>query len=137
VGIGALIGGGISDRTGQLPVVVTSLLVMMPSLWVFLQAPFWAQLPLLVLIGIAGGASFPVVIVMAQDAWPQGPGLASALVLGMGWLPTGLGTVVMGKIADNTSLTHALSLLGYAPLVGLAAAGLYWLWERREGKQAL
>jgi FSR family fosmidomycin resistance protein-like MFS transporter len=132
VGAGSLLGGGVSDRTGNLPIVVISLAVMMPALWFFLIAPFWVQIPLLVLIGIGIGASFPVSIVMAQNVWPQGPGLASALVIGIGWLPTGLGTVIMGTIADRTSLTEALRYLVYAPLVGLAAALVFWLYSWRE-----
>ena len=78
-----------------------------------------------ILIGVMIGASFPVTIVLAQEAWPQSVGFASAMVMGLGWLPAGLGAWAVGHIADESTLTIGLSSLLPVPLVGLAALAVY------------
>ncbi len=77
------------------------------------------------------GASFPVTIVLAQEAWPQSVGLASAMVMGLGWLPSGLGAFVVGQIADRSSLTAGLTSLVFVPFAGLIALLIYALVQRR------
>jgi FSR family fosmidomycin resistance protein-like MFS transporter len=102
--VGTLIGGTASDRIGRWPVL---------------------------LIGVLIGSSFPVTVVMAQDSWPHGVGLASALVMGLGWLPGGIGASTTGLIADGSSLTTALLWLVIAPVLGLSFALMYALvWTR-------
>jgi FSR family fosmidomycin resistance protein-like MFS transporter len=73
------------------------------------------------------GATFPVGILMAQEVWPQAKGLASSLVLGLGWLPAGIGAWLVGFIADKTSLTYGLTTLLFVPLVGVTAVILFKL----------
>lgn len=130
VSIGSLFGGALSDRFGRLPVIVSSLALMAGGHWLMLRLSGAPQMGAVVLIGLMIGASFPVTIVMAQEAWPRSVGLASALVMGLGWLPAGLGAWVVGRIADSSTLTGGLTSLLFAPVVGLAAAGLYYLAER-------
>jgi fucose permease len=86
------------------------------------------------LIGILIGASFPVTVAMAQEAWPRRVGLASALAMGMGWLPGGLGASFTGLVADQTSLATALGWLIIAPALGLVCALIYGLVWTRHGR---
>ena len=88
------------------------------------------------LIGLMIGASFPVTIVLAQEAWPRSLGFASAMVMGLGWLPAGLGAWAVGRIADGSTLTDGLRSLTLAPLVGLTAAGVFWVVGKRRGTQS-
>ncbi|HEX6383573.1 MAG TPA: MFS transporter, partial [Anaerolineae bacterium] len=125
VSIGSLSGGTLSDRVGRLPIVVISLGLLGPAQWLFLHAAGAVQILCLVFIGVMIGGTFPVAILMAQETWPHAVGLASALVLGLGWLPAGIGSWVSGLIADQTSLGFALTSLVFAPVVGVAAALLY------------
>jgi FSR family fosmidomycin resistance protein-like MFS transporter len=130
VSVGSLFGGALSDRFGRLPVIVSSLALMAGGHWLMLRLGGAPQMAAVVLIGLMIGASFPVTIVLAQEAWPGSVGFASALVMGLGWLPAGLGAWVVGRIADGSTLTDGLSSLLFAPVVGLAAAGLYYLSHR-------
>jgi len=131
VSVGSLAGGALSDRFGRLPVIGVSLMGMMAGQWALLRLTGAPQMGAVLLIGLMIGASFPVTIVLAQEAWPGRVGLASAMVMGLGWLPAGLGAWTVGQIADRSTLTEGLSVLVYAPLVALAAVGVYSLVRRR------
>lgn len=126
VAVGSLTGGTLSDHVGRLPIVLFSFVGMVPVLWYLLHAQGVVQIPLIVLAGVMIGATFPVTILMAQEAWPRAVGLASSLAIGFGWLPGGLGAWSVGVLADRFSLTLALATLMIAPLVGLLATLLFW-----------
>jgi len=135
ISIGTLIGGTLSDRIGRWQVLALSLGLLGPVAGFFLTASGPMQVGLLALTGILTGASFPVTVVMAQESWPRGVGLASALVIGLGWLPGGIGAALTGFVADQTSLSTALGWLIVPPVLGLACAlmyGLVWTKHRRD-----
>ena len=131
VSLGSLFGGALSDRFGRLPVIGVSLALMSMGLWLMMRLSGGPQMAAVILVGVSIGASFPVTIVLAQEAWPQSVGLASAMVMGLGWLPAGLGAWVVGRVADDSSLTAGLGSLLFAPLVGLLAAAVYVVVRRR------
>lgn len=131
VSTGSLFGGSLSDRLGRVPVIAASLIIMMPAQWLLLNSTGPLQLAAVLTIGLMIGASFPVTIVLAQEAWPGSVGLASAMVMGLGWLPSGLGAFAVGQIADRSSLTTGLASLIVVPLVGLVALAVYVLVQRR------
>ncbi len=130
VSLGSLFGGALSDRFGRLPVIAVSLALMSVGLWLMMRLTGGPQMAAVILVGISIGASFPVTIVLAQEAWPQSVGFASAMVMGLGWLPAGLGAWVVGRVADASSLTVGLGSLLFVPLVGLLAAGLFAFLRR-------
>jgi FSR family fosmidomycin resistance protein-like MFS transporter len=131
VGVGSMTGGPLSDWLGRWRVVVISLAVLALAQWLFLNAPIFWQVILVAIMGIMIGASFPVTIVMAQEAWPNGVGLASSLVMGLGWAPGGLGAWFTGWLADQTSLAAGLQSLIVVPLVGVIGVLIYAVWQRR------
>jgi hypothetical protein len=83
------------------------------------------------LVGALIGLSFPVAVLMAQETWPRGVGLASALVMGLGWAPGGLGASLTGLVADQYSLATGLQLLIFPPLLGLVCILTYAALQRR------
>lgn len=125
VSIGSLLGGNLSDRIGRWQIVALSMILMSPVTWLFVTTSGMLQVVMVGLIGVLIGASFPVTIVMAQEAWPRGIGMASALVLGLGWLPGGIGASFTGFLADQTSLQTALQSLVIPPIIGLACILAY------------
>ena len=127
VSVGSLFGGPLSDRFGRLPVIILSFVLMMVGYWLMLSLAGWPQMMAVVVVGLMVGASFPPTIVLAQEAWPGSIGFASAMVMGLGWLPAGLGAWVVGHIADSSTLTDGLRSLLFVPLVSLAAMGVYLL----------
>lgn len=130
-GIGSLAGGSLSDRIGRSQVFVLSLALIGPVLWLFLQSSGPWQLLLVGLVGALIGLTFPVAVIMAQETWPYSVGFASALVMGLGWAPGGLGASFTGFIADRSSLATGLHLLVFPPILGLACILTYMALQRR------
>ncbi|MEM7031561.1 MAG: MFS transporter [Chloroflexota bacterium] len=131
ISIGSLSGGVLSDRFGRWQVAALSLVLMITTYGTFLVATGWAQITLICLIGIAIGASFPITIVMAYEAWPQRVGLAASLVMGIGWFPGGIGASVTGQLADRFTLGIAMQSLIVAPVLGLIILMLFAIYQRR------
>lgn len=131
VSVGSFVGGSAGDRFGHWQVVLVSLLVMPFGLWLFLHDTGMRQLGYLVLIGVALGSTFPTSIVLALESWPHQVGLASGLLMGLGWWPGGLGASFTGYLADQRSLDVALAALVIAPLVAFMCIAFYALLNRR------
>ena len=129
--LGSLSGGVLSDRIGRAPLAAFSLLLLIIAQWLMLHLSGPWQILAIAAVGTSIGGSFPVTILMAQEVWPQRMGLASAIAMGLGWIPAGIGSWVVGEIADRSSLTYALSTMIYIPLIGAAAAVLFILLFRR------
>lgn len=130
-GVGSLTGGSLSDRIGRGQVFILSLVLIGPALWLFLHSAGPWQFGLIGLVGALIGLTFPVAVIMAQETWPYGVGFASALVMGLGWAPGGLGASFTGYVADHSSLAAGLQLLIFPPLLGLACIVVYLAWQRR------
>ena len=128
--IGSISGGTLSDKVGRVPIIAGSMVLMVPFYWLMFHTSGIAQIVAIALVGVMVGASFPVTILMAQEIWPQATGLAGSLVMGLGWLPAGIGSWVVGLVADRWSLTTGLTTLMFVPLVGLTAVLLFkWRFD--------
>ena len=111
LGVGTLLGGALSDRLGRWQLLALCLVLLGPMTWILLQVPALWQIPVVAVLGVLVGATFPISIVMAQETWPRGVGTASGLVMGLGWVPGGIGASLTGVLADRYSLTTALRTL--------------------------
>ncbi|UCC65075.1 MAG: MFS transporter [Anaerolineae bacterium] len=130
LGAGTLLGGALSDRLGRWQLLAVCLVLLGPVAWVLLQVPIVWQIPVVAVLGILIGATFPISIVMAQETWPSGVGTASGLVMGLGWVPGGIGASLTGRVADAYSLTMALRLLVVPAALSAACILAYALVQR-------
>lgn len=132
MGVGSLIGGALSDRIGRWQSFALAMGLLGPAHWLFIGAGAAVQWLLLAFMGMLLGATFPASIVMAQETWPRGRGIASGLVMGLGWLPGGIGASLTGVIADRFSLGIGLrtlvvpAALGVLCLLAFALAERWW-----------
>jgi FSR family fosmidomycin resistance protein-like MFS transporter len=117
-----LYGGHLSDRVGRRRVIAVSMLIypVLASLMI-LSKGGWVWL----MAGASGAAllaSFAVTIVLAQELMPQHVGLASGLILGLGFGTGGLGSAFSGFLADRLGLYQVLWILAIAPVLGAVLA---------------
>ena len=129
--VGNLAGGYAADRVAGWKVLTVSFALMAVALWAVLQGPRWALLPLVGLFGLAEGATLSVPMIVARGIIPTRNGLAAALVMGIGWIPAGIGAWVTGNLADAFGLRDALSFLAWAPMLGLLAIAGFALMQAR------
>ncbi len=122
--VGTLVGGHLADRIGFRSVVVWTLALEIPLVFALPYVGLGGAYVLMALIGMVGGANFYPLVVIAQNALPRYLGLAAGVVLGLA-IGIGAGIVaLLGVLADATSLTVALLVVGGAQVVAflLAAA---------------
>jgi FSR family fosmidomycin resistance protein-like MFS transporter len=120
--VAGLYGGHLSDKVGRRRVIAVSMLLypILAALMI-LSKGGWIWL----LAGASGAAllaSFAVTIVVAQELMPQYVGLASGLILGLGFGTGGLGTAFSGFLADKLGLYPVFWILALAPVLGAALA---------------
>ena len=119
-----LCGGHLSDLIGRRIVIAVSLLIypLLASLLILCRGPLqW------LMAGVSGAAllaSFSVTVVLAQELLPRNLGLASGLILGLGFGAGGLGTALSGHLADRLGLPHAVWILAFVPLLGALLTAL-------------
>ena len=132
---GAVLGGALSDRVGRWQVLLAAGLLLVPANAALLAVgPGGGPAALLLLtaaIGCLIGATYPVAIVIAQEAWPRNIGLAGGMIMGLGWLPGGIGAAAVGMMADNVGLARALATQVIPLLVGVLAVGGYAVLNSR------
>jgi FSR family fosmidomycin resistance protein-like MFS transporter len=133
VGVGSLIGGGLSDRLGRWQVMAFTLIGLAPAVWLVPGVSSELQIGLVIFIGVLLGMTFPTSIAMAQEVWPAGRGVASGLVLGLPWIAGGTGALVTGRLADRFSMAVALRSLAVPALLGTGFILVYWLLRRPRG----
>jgi FSR family fosmidomycin resistance protein-like MFS transporter len=117
-----LYGGHLSDKVGRRRVIAISMLIypVLASLMI-LSKGGWIWL-LAAASGAALLASFAVTIVLAQELMPRYVGLASGLILGLGFGSGGVGSAFSGYLADHLGLYWVLWILALAPVLGAVLA---------------
>jgi FSR family fosmidomycin resistance protein-like MFS transporter len=110
--VGTLLGGLFADRLGPRRIVVGSLALAIPALLLFLGLPGPLALVTGLLFGALADASLSVTLVMAQRLVPGRIGIASGVILGLGFVTGGIGVPITGRLADAVGIQAALMSLG-------------------------
>jgi FSR family fosmidomycin resistance protein-like MFS transporter len=115
---GTLFGGMMADRLGQRRVIITTLLLAIPWLLLYAAFPGPQGLVLAAIFGFFCDASISITLVMAQGLMPGRVGVASGVILGLGFVTGGVGVPVTGWIADRFGMQLALSSLAIVLVAG-------------------
>jgi FSR family fosmidomycin resistance protein-like MFS transporter len=119
--VGTLIGGPLGDKFGRKYVIWFSVLGAAPfTLLLPFVDLFWTGV-LSVVIGLIISSAFPAILVYAQELLPKKLGMVSGLFYGFAFGMGGLGSALLGTLADHTSITHVYYLCAYLPLIGIIA----------------
>jgi FSR family fosmidomycin resistance protein-like MFS transporter len=117
--IGTLLGGHLADRVGQRRIVVASLTLLTPLVLLFAGFPGPLAFLTAPALSIASDSSLSVTLVMAQSLVPGRIGVASGMILGLGFITGGIGVPITGWVADQIGFQGAMVSLA---LIAAAAA---------------
>jgi FSR family fosmidomycin resistance protein-like MFS transporter len=119
VAAGTIIGGPVGDRIGRKRVIWGSILGVAPfSLWLP-HADLVTTAVLTVFIGLILASAFSAILVYAQELVPGKVGLIAGLFFGIAFGIAGIGSAVLGKMADHVGINAVYHLCAYLPLIGL------------------
>lgn len=119
--IGTLLGGPLGDKFGRKYVIWFSVLGVAPFALMLPHANlFWTSI-LSVIIGTLLASAFPAILVYAQELLPKKLGMVSGLFYGFAFGMGGLGSALLGNIADHNGIEYVYSICAYLPLIGVIA----------------
>lgn len=122
--IGTYLGGPIGDRCGRKYVIWFSILG---------SAPFTLMLPyanltwtgiLAAIIALILSSAFSAIVVYAQELVPGKLGMISGLFYGFAFGMAGIGSALLGTMADHSSINFVFRVCAFLPLIGLIAGFL-------------
>ncbi len=117
--IGTMIGGPLSDRFGRKYIIWFSILGVSPFTILLPYANlFWTTI-LTILIGVILASAFPTILVYAQELLPGKVGMIAGLFFGFAFGIAGIGSAVLGELADQTSINYIFQICSFLPLIGL------------------
>ncbi len=129
--VGALLGGGLSDRWGRRLVLFISLLTTPLLMLVFLAVDSWLQLLLLLMLGFTSLSITPVIMAMVQESFPENRALANGLYMALSFIIRSVIVVLVGGLGDWLGLRWAFTACAVVTLLGLPLLPL--LPEKRAG----
>jgi MFS transporter, FSR family, fosmidomycin resistance protein len=134
VAAGTIIGGPVGDRIGRKRVIWISILGVAPFTLVLPYAGLTGTIVLTVFIGVILASAFSAIIVYAQELVPGNVGMIAGLFFGLAFGAAGIGSALLGRLADHTSIRHVFEVSAYFPLIGLLTAFLPELESKRPSK---
>ena len=119
VAAGTFIGGPLGDRFGRKYVIWFSILGVAPFTLLLPHVNlFWTSI-LSVFIGFILSSAFSAILVYAQELMPGKVGMVSGLFFGFAFGMGGIGSAVLGVLADHTSIIFVYNVCAFLPLIGL------------------
>ena len=118
---GTFLGGPLGDKIGRKPVMLGSILGVLPFTLLLPHANLFWTAALTIPIGLVLASAFSAIVVYAQDLVPGRTGVIAGLFFGFAFGMGGVGAAVLGVIADKTSVDYAFQLCAYLPAIGLLA----------------
>ncbi|MDP8908897.1 MAG: MFS transporter [Chloroflexota bacterium] len=121
--VGAIGSGSLADRFGRREVMLWTLAATIPALLLFAQYPGPFAFVSGALVGLLAASTGPLLLVMAQQLMQGRAGVASGLILGLGFVAAAIGAPIFGALADVVGMQHAVRL---QVLVVLATVVVAW-----------
>ncbi len=124
VAAGTIIGGPVGDRIGRKYVIWVSILGVAPFALVLPHAGLVGTVLLTLVIGVVLASAFSAILVYAQELVPGNVGMIAGLFFGFAFGMAGIGSALLGRLADHTSIEHVFRVCSFLPLMGLITAYL-------------
>jgi len=101
--------GSLADRYGRRTVIVATLVLSVPAILLYTRFPGPWAFGSAILIGVLAASTAPLMLLMAQQLMASRAGLASGLVMGLGFVTGAIGIPINGAIADVIGLQGSLT----------------------------
>lgn len=124
IAAGTIIGGPLGDRFGRKYVIWGSILGVAPFSLLLPHANLFWTVILTIPIGVILASAFSAILVYAHELFPGKVGMVSGLFFGFAFGMAGIGSAVLGGIADRTSIEYVYEICAFMPLIGLITAFL-------------
>jgi MFS transporter, FSR family, fosmidomycin resistance protein len=121
--------GSLADRYGRRTVILGTLVLSIPAILLFTLYPGPWAFGSAILIGFLAASTAPLMLLMAQQLMAARAGLASGLVMGLGFVTGAIGVPINGAIGDAIGLQR--SLMSHVILV-IFTIGIAWFLPREE-----
>jgi FSR family fosmidomycin resistance protein-like MFS transporter len=119
VAAGTLLGGPLGDKFGRKYVIWFSILGAAPFTLMLPHASLFFTAVLTVFIGFILASAFSAILVYAQELLPGKVGTIAGLFFGFAFGMGGLGSALLGALADHTSIQYVFKVCAFLPLIGL------------------
>ena len=120
---GTYTGAVLSDRLGARRIILGSIILSIPTIWLISHAGTEIGAMLAV---VASGffiiGSFATTIVLAQTMLPDNVGMAAGLTIGFSVGMGGFGVTILGFIADNFGLPLVMQIVTWLPVAAAIIA---------------
>lgn len=119
IAIGTIAGGPLGDRYGRKLIIWISILGAAPFTLLLPYVGLHMTIILAVFIGLIISSAFSAILVYATDLIPGKVGLVAGLFFGFAFGMGGIGSAVLGWLADRTSIEYIFQICAYLPLIGI------------------
>jgi MFS transporter, FSR family, fosmidomycin resistance protein len=128
--VGTVGSGVLADRYGRKNLIIGTLVLSIPAILLFTMFPGPWAFGSAILIGFLAASTAPLMLLMAQQLMASRAGLASGLVMGLGFVTAAIGIPINGAIADAIGLQK--SLMSHVILVLITIAIAWFLPSERD-----
>lgn len=119
VAAGTILGGPLGDRYGRKLIIWVSILGAAPFSLLLPHVGLEMTVVLAGIVGLIISSAFSAILVYATDLIPGKVGLIAGLFFGFAFGMGGIGSAVLGRLADQTSIGYVFTLCAYLPLLGI------------------
>ena len=119
VAVGTVAGGPLGDRFGRKYIIWVSILGVAPFTLLLPYVGLTWTVILAIIIGLILSSAFSAILVYATDLVPGKVGMIAGLFFGFAFGMGGIGSAVLGWLADKTSIEYIFKLCAFLPLLGV------------------
>jgi len=117
--VGTIGSGNLADRYGRRAVILGSLVLTVPTVLLFAQFTGPIAFVTGALVGLLAASTAPLLLVMAQQLMLGRAGIASGLILGLGFVTGAIGVPITGAVADALGIQMAMRLQVVLALIAI------------------
>jgi FSR family fosmidomycin resistance protein-like MFS transporter len=115
--LGTVGSGTLADRFGRKVPLLLSSALSVPTILLYAQFPGpWAFVTA-ALMGFLAASTLPLLLVIAQELMSGRAGLASGLIMGLGFAMSAIGMPITGRIGDHWGLQDAMRFQAFIGLI--------------------